>query len=148
MFPVRVCHTDSSRVEGTGDDGQEQGRARFQWNTISILVYHMAEADPVQEIAFTLANGVEYVQAAVNARMVVDEFAPRLSFFFRGVVRAIESGLNRYRLDTDDFYQPLRVDPAIEDDARARLTALRRQGRWLQRAVSDEAGARRARHRR
>ncbi|MGH3686608.1 MAG: acyl-CoA mutase large subunit family protein [Pseudonocardiaceae bacterium] len=55
-----------------------------QWNTISISGYHMAEAgaDPAQEIAFTLANGAEYVQAAVNAGMVVDEFAPRLSFFF------------------------------------------------------------------
>jgi methylmalonyl-CoA mutase N-terminal domain/subunit len=55
-----------------------------QWNTISISGYHMAEAgaNPVQEIAFTLANGVQYVQAALDAGMVVDEFAPRLSFFF------------------------------------------------------------------
>jgi methylmalonyl-CoA mutase, N-terminal domain len=55
-----------------------------RWNTISISGYHMAEAgaDPVQEIAFTLANGVQYVQAALDAGMVVDEFAPRLSFFF------------------------------------------------------------------
>jgi methylmalonyl-CoA mutase, N-terminal domain len=55
-----------------------------QWNTISISGYHMAEAgaDPVQEIAFTLANGLAYVQAALDAGMVVDEFAPRLSFFF------------------------------------------------------------------
>jgi methylmalonyl-CoA mutase, N-terminal domain len=55
-----------------------------QWNTISISGYHMAEAgaDPVQEIAFTLANGAQYVQAALDAGMAVDEFAPRLSFFF------------------------------------------------------------------
>ncbi len=55
-----------------------------QWNTISISGYHMAEAgaNPAQEIAFTLANGVQYVQAALDAGMVVDEFAPRLSFFF------------------------------------------------------------------
>ncbi|MDT7711583.1 MAG: methylmalonyl-CoA mutase, N-terminal domain [Pseudonocardiales bacterium] len=55
-----------------------------RWNTISISGYHMAEAgaNPVQEIAFTLANGVQYVQAALDAGMVVDEFAPRLSFFF------------------------------------------------------------------
>ncbi|MGH3823148.1 MAG: acyl-CoA mutase large subunit family protein [Pseudonocardiaceae bacterium] len=55
-----------------------------RWNTISISGYHMAEAgaDPVQEIAFTLANGVQYVQAALDAGMAVDEFAPRLSFFF------------------------------------------------------------------
>jgi methylmalonyl-CoA mutase N-terminal domain/subunit len=55
-----------------------------RWNTISISGYHMAEAgaNPVQEIAFTLTNGVQYVQAALDAGMVVDEFAPRLSFFF------------------------------------------------------------------
>jgi methylmalonyl-CoA mutase, N-terminal domain len=55
-----------------------------RWNTISISGYHMAEAGatPVQEIAFTLANGVEYVRAAIAAGLKVDEFAPRLSFFF------------------------------------------------------------------
>ena len=55
-----------------------------RWNTISISGYHMAEAgaNPAQEIAFTLANGVQYVQAALDAGMAVDDFAPRLSFFF------------------------------------------------------------------
>jgi methylmalonyl-CoA mutase N-terminal domain/subunit len=55
-----------------------------KWNTISISGYHMAEAGatPVQEIAFTLANGVQYVRAAIDAGMDVDEFAPRLAFFF------------------------------------------------------------------
>ncbi|MEW1909662.1 acyl-CoA mutase large subunit family protein [Kitasatospora sp. NPDC085895] len=55
-----------------------------RWNTISISGYHMAEAgaDPAQEIAFTLADGVEYVRTAVAAGMAVDDFAPRLSFFF------------------------------------------------------------------
>ncbi|GDY29167.1 acyl-CoA mutase large subunit family protein [Gandjariella thermophila] len=55
-----------------------------RWNTISISGYHMAEAgaNPAQEIAFTLANGVEYVRAAVRAGLAVDEFAPRLAFFF------------------------------------------------------------------
>jgi methylmalonyl-CoA mutase, N-terminal domain len=55
-----------------------------RWNTISISGYHMAEAGatPVQEIAFTLANGIAYVQAALDAGLVVDDFAPRLSFFF------------------------------------------------------------------
>ncbi|MGW1073488.1 acyl-CoA mutase large subunit family protein [Streptomyces sp. NPDC002537] len=55
-----------------------------RWNTISISGYHMAEAGatPVQEIAFTLANGIEYVRTAVAAGMAVDDFAPRLSFFF------------------------------------------------------------------
>ncbi len=55
-----------------------------QWNTISISGYHMAEAGatPVQEIAFTLANAKEYVRAAQAAGLDVDDFAPRLSFFF------------------------------------------------------------------
>ncbi|MFJ8626837.1 methylmalonyl-CoA mutase [Kitasatospora sp. NPDC093550] len=55
-----------------------------RWNTISISGYHMAEAgaDPAQEIAFTLANGIAYVRTAIAAGMAVDEFAPRLSFFF------------------------------------------------------------------
>jgi methylmalonyl-CoA mutase, N-terminal domain len=54
------------------------------WNTISISGYHMAEAGatPAQEIAFTLANGIEYVRAAIAAGLAVDDFAPRLSFFF------------------------------------------------------------------
>ncbi|MFJ8788142.1 methylmalonyl-CoA mutase [Streptomyces sp. NPDC102462] len=55
-----------------------------RWNTISVSGYHMAEAgaSPVQEIAFTLADAVAYVRAAVAAGMDVDDFAPRLSFFF------------------------------------------------------------------
>ncbi|HET6985999.1 MAG TPA: methylmalonyl-CoA mutase family protein, partial [Kribbella sp.] len=55
-----------------------------RWNTISISGYHMAEAGatPAQEIAFTLADGIEYVRAAVASGLDVDEFAPRLSFFF------------------------------------------------------------------
>lgn len=55
-----------------------------RWNTISISGYHMAEAGatPVQEVAFTLANAKAYVQAAVEAGLAVDDFAPRLSFFF------------------------------------------------------------------
>jgi len=55
-----------------------------RWNTISISGYHMAEAGatPVQEMAFTLANAKEYVRAAIASGLAVDEFAPRLSFFF------------------------------------------------------------------
>lgn len=55
-----------------------------KWNTISISGYHMAEAGatPVQEIAFTLSDGIEYVRAAVESGQDVDEFAPRLAFFF------------------------------------------------------------------
>ncbi|HXZ65242.1 MAG TPA: methylmalonyl-CoA mutase family protein [Streptosporangiaceae bacterium] len=55
-----------------------------RWNTISISGYHMAEAGatPVQEVAFTLANAREYVRTAIESGLAVDEFAPRLSFFF------------------------------------------------------------------
>jgi methylmalonyl-CoA mutase, N-terminal domain len=55
-----------------------------QWNTVSISGYHIREAgaDAVQEVAFTLADGVTYVDAAIAAGLDVDEFAPRLSFFF------------------------------------------------------------------
>jgi len=55
-----------------------------EWNTISISGYHMREAGStaVQEVAFTLGNGMAYVEAAVKAGLDVDQFAPRLSFFF------------------------------------------------------------------
>ncbi|MDT7573509.1 MAG: methylmalonyl-CoA mutase, N-terminal domain [Actinomycetota bacterium] len=55
-----------------------------KWNTISISGYHMAEAGatPVQEVAFTLADGIEYVRAAIASGQDVDEFGPRLAFFF------------------------------------------------------------------
>jgi methylmalonyl-CoA mutase, N-terminal domain len=55
-----------------------------RWNTISISGYHMREAGctAAQEIAFTLADGIAYVDAAITAGLEVDEFAPRLSFFF------------------------------------------------------------------
>ena len=55
-----------------------------RWNTISISGYHIREAGStaVQEVAFTLADGTAYVQAALNAGLGVDEFAPQLSFFF------------------------------------------------------------------
>jgi methylmalonyl-CoA mutase N-terminal domain/subunit len=55
-----------------------------EWNTISISGYHMREAGStaVQEVAFTLANGKTYVQAAIDAGLDIDSFAPRLSFFF------------------------------------------------------------------
>jgi len=55
-----------------------------EWNTISISGYHMREAGStaVQEVAFTLANGMTYVRAALSAGLDVDQFAPRLSFFF------------------------------------------------------------------
>src|SRR5574340_202364 len=55
-----------------------------KWNTISISGYHIREAGStaVQEVAFTLADGIAYVQAALDAGLAIDEFAPQLSFFF------------------------------------------------------------------
>ena len=55
-----------------------------RWNTISISGYHIREAGATapQEIAFTISNGIAYVQAAIDAGLAVDDFAPRLSFFF------------------------------------------------------------------
>ncbi|HET8799108.1 MAG TPA: methylmalonyl-CoA mutase family protein [Thermoanaerobaculia bacterium] len=55
-----------------------------RWNTISVSGYHIREAGStaVQEVAFTLANGLQYVQAAVERGLDVDSFAPRISFFF------------------------------------------------------------------
>ena len=63
-----------------------------KWNTISISGYHIREAGStaVQELAFTLANGFAYVEAAVKAGMDVDSFAPRLSFFFNSHIDFFE----------------------------------------------------------
>jgi methylmalonyl-CoA mutase, N-terminal domain len=57
-----------------------------KWNTISISGYHFREkgCSAVQEVAFTLSNGIAYVQAAIDAGLKVDDFAPRLAFFFNG----------------------------------------------------------------
>jgi methylmalonyl-CoA mutase N-terminal domain/subunit len=57
-----------------------------RWNTISISGYHMREkgCSAVQEVGFTLSNAIAYVQAAIDAGMDVDDFAPRLAFFFNG----------------------------------------------------------------
>jgi methylmalonyl-CoA mutase N-terminal domain/subunit len=217
-----------------------------KWNTISISGYHMAEAGatPAQEIGFTLANGIEYVRAAIDAGLAVDDFGPRLSFFFvarttlleeiakfraarrmwarimrddfgatdpksmmlrfhtdtvdpfagsyaieamtdeveavataliervfgfGSVVQAIEQGfqkqeieasayrianqidngervvvgVNRFRVDEEEKFEPLRVDPAIEAAQVARLTALRaeRDGAAVESALADLAKA-------
>ncbi|MFQ5830253.1 MAG: methylmalonyl-CoA mutase [Candidatus Methylomirabilia bacterium] len=63
-----------------------------RWNTISISGYHMREAGctAAQEVAFTLANGIAYVEAALTAGLAVDEFAPQLSFFFSAHNNLIE----------------------------------------------------------
>ena len=63
-----------------------------RWNTISISGYHIREAGSTaaQEIGFTLANGIAYVQAAIGAGLDVDTFAPRLSFFFNSHINFLE----------------------------------------------------------
>ena len=63
-----------------------------KWNTISISGYHIREAGStaVQELAFTLADGFAYVEAAIAAGMDVDSFAPRLSFFFNSHIDFFE----------------------------------------------------------
>ncbi len=55
-----------------------------KWNTVSVSGYHMREAGAtaVQEVAFTIADGLEYIKAALSAGLAIDKFAPRLSFFF------------------------------------------------------------------
>ncbi len=69
-----------------------------KWNTISISGYHIREAGStaVQELAFTLADGIGYVQACINRGMDIDEFAPRLSFFFNSHVDFFEE-IAKYR---------------------------------------------------
>jgi methylmalonyl-CoA mutase N-terminal domain/subunit len=69
-----------------------------RWNTISISGYHMREAGctAVQELAFTLANGIAYVEAALNAGLTVDSFASRLSFFF-GVHNHVLEEIAKFR---------------------------------------------------
>ena len=83
-----------------------------KWNTISISGYHIREAGStaVQEIAFTIANAIAYVQAAVDAGLKVDDFAPRLSFFWNGhnnffeeVAKFRAARRMWYRIMTDRF---------------------------------------------
>jgi methylmalonyl-CoA mutase, N-terminal domain len=92
------------------------GREMPEWNTISISGYHIREAGStaVQELAFTFANAIAYIQAAIDAGLEVDAFAPRLSFFFNShngfleeiakfrAARRIYAGLMRDRFGARD----------------------------------------------
>ncbi|MBZ5623885.1 MAG: methylmalonyl-CoA mutase [Acidobacteriia bacterium] len=92
------------------------GREMPEWNTISISGYHIREAGStaVQELAFTFANAIAYIEAAVSAGLPVDSFAPRLSFFFNShsdfleeiakfrAARRIYAGLMRDRFGAKD----------------------------------------------
>jgi len=74
------------------------GRELPEWNTISISGYHIREAGSTatQEVAFTLANAIAYIEAAVNAGLPVDSFAPRVSFFFNAHNNFLEE-IAKYR---------------------------------------------------
>ena len=87
-----------------------------RWNTISISGYHMAEAGatPAQEIAFTLANGVQYVRAAVDAGLAVDDFAPRLAFFFVSRTTLLEE-VAKFRAARRIWAQVMRDEFGAED---------------------------------
>ncbi len=88
-----------------------------RWNTISISGYHMAEAGatPAQEIAFTLSNGIAYVEAALAAGMGVDDFAPRLSFFFVSRTTLLEE-VAKFRAARRIWAQLMRDQFGARDD--------------------------------
>jgi methylmalonyl-CoA mutase N-terminal domain/subunit len=74
------------------------GRELPEWNTISISGYHIREAGStaVQEVAFTFANAIAYIEAALQAGLAIDDFAPRLSFFFNAHSNFLEE-IAKYR---------------------------------------------------
>ncbi len=86
IFPPR----ESLKI--TTDIFEFCGREVPRWNTISISGYHIREAGStaVQEVAFTLSNGIAYVEAALARGLAVDDFAPRLSFFFNAHSNLLE----------------------------------------------------------
>jgi methylmalonyl-CoA mutase N-terminal domain/subunit len=88
-----------------------------QWNTISISGYHIREAgsDAVQEVAFTLADGITYVEAALSVGLQVDEFAPRLSFFFNAHNNLIEE-IAKFRAARRLWARIMRERFAAKDD--------------------------------
>jgi methylmalonyl-CoA mutase N-terminal domain/subunit len=87
-----------------------------KWNTISISGYHIREAGAtaVQEVAFTLANAREYVRAAVAAGLAVDEFAPRVSFFFNAHNNFLEE-VAKYRAARRIWAQTMREEFGAAD---------------------------------
>jgi methylmalonyl-CoA mutase N-terminal domain/subunit len=100
------------------------------WNTISISGYHIREAGSTasQEIAFTFANGIAYVQAAIDAGLQVDEFAPRLSFFFGATTDLLEE-VAKFRAARRLWYKIMRE----------RFNA-KKQRSWLLRFHTQTAG--------
>ena len=98
------------------------GRTIPRWNTISVSGYHMREAGAtaVQEVAFTLADGIAYVQAAIDAGLEVDGFAPRVSFFFACHMNFFEE-IAKFRaarrMWADDHGRAVRREGPEEPDA-------------------------------
>jgi methylmalonyl-CoA mutase N-terminal domain/subunit len=101
-----------------------------RWNTISISGYHIREAGStaIQEVAFTFANGIAYVQAAIDAGLHVDEFAPRLSFFF-GAHNDLFEEVAKFRAARRLWYRIMR-DRFNSEDPRS----------WLLRFHTQTAG--------
>ena len=94
-----------------------------EWNTISISGYHIREAGStaIQEVAFTLANAIAYIEAALRAGLKVDAFAPRLSFFFNAHSDFLEE-IAKYRAARRLYAHIMKErfgaqDPEVDDDA-------------------------------
>ncbi|KAK6014893.1 methylmalonyl-CoA mutase domain protein, partial [Ostertagia ostertagi] len=94
----------SIRIFVTGDIFAYTSKEMPKWNSISISGYHMQEAgaDAVLEMAFTIADGIQYCETGINAGLTIDEFAPRLSFFW-GI------GMNFYMVRNSQNGEPLDV---------------------------------------
>src|SRR5688572_23047286 len=93
-----------------------------RWNTISISGYHFREAgcSAVQEVAFTLADGIAYVQAALDAGLAVDDFAPRLAFFFNGHNNVFQE-VAKFRAARKMWAQIMRERFGAQDERSTRL---------------------------
>ena len=125
-----------------------------EWNTISISGYHIREAGStaMQEVAFTFANAIAYIEAAIAAGLEVDSFAPRLSFFFNSHNDFLEEIAKfraaRRHLRAPDARPLRREGPAIADAALSRADrrqhahrAAARRERGAHRAAGDGGGA-------
>ncbi len=93
-----------------------------RWNTISISGYHIREAGSTaaQEVAFTLANGIAYIQAAVDSGLAVDDFANQLSFFFNAHNNFLEE-IAKFRAARRLYARIMKERFAAKDDASCRL---------------------------
>src|SRR5439155_84528 len=114
-----------------------------RWNTISISGYHMREAGSTaaQEVAFTLSNAIAYVDAALAAGLVVDDFAPQLSFFFH----AHESGVAETADPLGGSFAIERLTRDIEEEAETYIRMIDEKGGsvaaigFMQREIQDAA---------